>query len=155
MPYNWKHWAYLYTDKKPIGRERKFHLVGERLVDPEYQSKTLRSCYYAKDQLKINKLQEEFLTDRLGRKIFHGIDRIIILTANQQPLLIWKPLYNKGKGVVLQCMNPGFTEYRCIKKAIDCLVITDQVMSNEAREQEQYELVAINRNKTGYAIKGG
>ncbi|EMZ2428568.1 hypothetical protein ABDC18_002877 [Escherichia coli] len=141
MSWDFRYWTYMYKDKKPIGRERKFCLVGERLVDAEEQGKRNRSCYFAKDQIKIGQLQKVWHKDRLGRNISYGVDRCIVLTYNPDHLLVWNPLYAKGQTICLQCINPGFEGYRCLKKASDLLVITDQVIANIQRDQTDYDLV--------------
>lgn len=153
MAYNWGHWSYLYQDKKPVGRERKYCLVGEQYVNPELQDTTPRSCFFKKDQIKIGQLQRVFPVDRLGRKIFFQIDRLIVLTANQEPLLVWEPLYIKGKTVVLQCINPGYSQFRIRKKPSDLMVISGQLKDNYEREQEEFELVHLGGQKTGYQLK--
>ncbi|MFW3388661.1 UNVERIFIED_CONTAM: hypothetical protein RF648_22005, partial [Kocuria sp. CPCC 205274] len=58
-----------------------------------------------------------------------------------------------GQTVVLQCINPDYSQYRIRKKPGDLMVITGQLKDNFEREQEEYELVSLGRNKTGYQIK--
>lgn len=152
MPYNFKYWGYLYQDKKPIGREAKFCLKGERYVDPVKQGMNKKGCYFLPDQKRIGELQTVFPQDRLGRPIFFNMDRCIILMANQEPLLFWKPLYMKAKSIVLQCLNPGYEEYRCLKKPEDLMVISDQLRENNIRANEKYELKGRKSGRVDYGM---
>lgn len=152
MSYNFSHWHYISPHSKPQGKQAKFFMLAEKLVNPEKQLINRRSCYYEGDVKKLGQLQKEFPLDKMGRKIFFNIDRVIVLTYCGKDLLYWKPLYMKGKRVVLQCINPGYESYRCMRAPDDVLVITDQILANELRYYEQYEMIATGKHKIDYKL---
>lgn len=123
--------------KSPWDKIANYHVMLERLENPEWQGQNLRSCFYEGDKKKLSKLQNKFEKDMLGRVILLRLD--VVMIANKIERFTYIPLYYKGVKLVLQCVERP--DSRAYAKAEDLIVISDQIKANEERHNIKWEYI--------------
>lgn len=131
------------TDKKtPFTAIQPYHVMLERLENPEWQNKNLRSCFYEGDLKKLTKRQDKYEYDAFGRVVLLRQD--VVMIANKIERYTYVPIYYKGVKLVLQCLERP--DSRAYAKAEDLIVITDQLKANDERKNMKWEYIPPSKN---------
>lgn len=129
------------TGKKwPWDKIAPYHIMLEKLDNPEWQSKNHRSCFYDGDIKKLSMRQSKFEYDAFGRVVL--LRRDIVMIIDKIERFTYIPLYYKGESLVLQCIERP--DSRVLVKPDRLMVITAQVKDNQDRHNIKWEYKGSN-----------